>query len=460
MKPHVLIIEDDASLLEILSFNLQEHGFQVTQASTGAQGLAAYEPTRHEVVLTDLKLPDMDGLEVLSALKAQDAQVVVVILTAFGSTTRAVNAMRQGAFHYIEKPVNTRALVGLLERARDHRKRLHPSPGREDDAAYEPLIVAASPHMSAVLRVVDKIAPSDVPVLIRGESGTGKELVARTIHARSARRQGPLIAVNCAAIPADLLESVLFGHERGAFTGATSGHRGKFLAADGGTIFLDEIAELAAPLQSKLLRVLQNGEVDVIGQAKPARVDVRVISATHQDMEACVARQAFRQDLLYRLNVIPLQIAPLRERPEDIPVLLRHLVRRLEPTQANLPIDRAVDDALLAHTWPGNVRELENVVKRMLLLRDGPGLSAQDIPPELRPQAQAQAQAPPQGLPFALPEDGLDLVALERRIIEAALRKHEGNQSATARYLNIPRHVLLYRMEKYGITPDDPHTEL
>lgn len=450
---HILLIEDDLSLSEILAFNLSEHGLEVTVANTGQEGLDAYDASQHDVVLCDLKLPDMDGLQILAKLRALDKDVVVVMLTAFGSTTYALNAMRQGAFHYVEKPVNTRSLISLLERAQEHRRGASPAASAAPQTTIdEPVIIAASPRMSEVLKIVDKISPSDVPVFIRGESGTGKELIAHTIHARSNRQRKPFIALNCAAIPADLLESLLFGHERGAFTGATTQHKGKFLAADGGTLFLDEIAELAPKLQSKLLRVLQNGEVDVLGQAHPIKVDVRIIAATHQDIEQHIESGQFRQDLYYRLNVIPIQIPPLRERPEDIPVLVRHLVRKLASDQPNLPISRQVDEALIKHSWPGNIRELENVIKRMLLLRDGEGLSAADIPKELN-----TATIKTTALPFTLPDDGLDLLELERQIIEAALIKHDGNQSATARYLNIARHVLLYRIEKYGLdTPLKP----
>lgn len=446
---HILLVEDDLSLSEILSFNLKEHGLRVTVTHSGEAALNAYDPSEHHVVLTDLKLPDMDGMQVLQKIKAVEPAAVVIILTAFGSTTRAVEAMRQGAFHYVEKPVNTLALVQLLERARAQAI----LPQTSAPPSQSPTLIAASPRMSEVLRVVDKIAPSDVPVFIYGESGTGKEVIARTIHARSDRRDKPFIAVNCAAIPADLLESLLFGHERGAFTGATSAHKGKFLAADGGTLFLDEIAELAPQLQSKLLRVLQSGEVDILGQNKPVKVDVRIISATHQDLEQRIQSGAFRQDLHYRLNVIPIELPALRERPEDIPVLVRHLIRKLHPQAPELPISREVDEALIAYTWPGNIRELENIIKRMLLLKEGPGLTAQDLPAALRGKTLAAPTS--QNLPFTLPEDGLDLLELERAIIHAALIKHEGNQSATARYLNIPRHVLLYRMEKYGLLSHD-----
>ena len=311
-------------------------------------------------------------------------------------------------------------------------------------------MIAVSPAMNRVLQMVDKIAPSDAPVCILGESGTGKELVARALHTRSPRAErGAFVAVNCAAIPPDLLESMLFGHTKGAFTGATRDTPGKFAAADGGTLFLDEIAEMSPELQSKLLRVLQDGLVERVGEVQPVRVDARVITATHQDLDDLVRRGVFRQDLYYRLNVVPITLPPLRDRPEDIPVLSRHFVRQLNP-EAPVWISREVDDAMIRYTWPGNVRELRNVVERMLLLRERDELTTRDLPASLRGSRDEQQGKSAESLPFSLPPGGLDLMALERRVIIEALRMHEGNQSATARYLRIPRHVLLYRLEKYA----------
>ncbi len=444
-RGEILLVEDDEALRELLAMSLRDAGFEVEEVSSGQEALRRYAPQRHDVVLTDVRMPGMDGLALLRALRALDEEAVVIVSTAFGSTDRALEAMRQGAYHYVEKPVNPTSLTALLTRAVAHRR---PGHQREPSA-----LISASPAMNEVLRVVDKVARSQAAVLLRGESGTGKELVARALHERSARAARPFVAVNCAAIPAELLESTLFGHEKGAFTGATRAGQGKFLTADGGTIFLDEIAEMSAPLQSKLLRVLQDGEVDVIGQPRPTSVDVRVVAATHQDMEALIGAGRFRQDLFYRLNVVPIVIPPLRDRREDIPVLVRHLMRRHEPG-ASVEVRPEVDAALLRYDWPGNVRELENVIRRMLLLREGDALTGADVPAEVRLGAAAAASASPaaraDALPFVLPEGGLDLMALERAIIEAALLRHDGNQSATARYLNIPRHVLLYRLEKYA----------
>lgn len=441
----VLLVEDDAALREVMVFHLEEAGYRVTAAGLAQEALDGYDPDRFDVVITDIRMPDMSGLELLTALRERDPLAVVLVITAFGGTERALEAMRRGAFHYVEKPVNTRALIALLERAAEFR---HVS--REHARLTTPLrheLVAASASMNEVLRLVDKVANSDATVLILGESGTGKELIARAIHRRSERARAPFVTVSCAAIPADLLESTLFGHERGAFTGAHRASPGKFVAAEGGTLFLDEVGELPPALQSKLLRVLQEGEVDPVGATSPTRVNVRILAATHRDLEDDVSQGRFRKDLYWRLNVIPISLPPLRDRPEDIPVLVRFFLRKHAP-EDTLTVNREVDERLLEHTWPGNVRELENTVKRMTVLRESNTLTVDDIPPRLL----LSPSPPTAGLPFALPEDHLDLRALERDVIIAALDKHGGNQSATARYLKIPRHILTYRLEKYGIS--------
>ncbi|MFU8802303.1 MAG: sigma-54-dependent transcriptional regulator [Bradymonadaceae bacterium] len=449
--PTLLLVEDDGSLREVMAFNLGEAGYEVVATQSGAEALRLYDPTVHDVVITDLRMPGIDGLEVLRRIRGRNPRAVVLVLTAYGSVERAIDAMQQGAFHYVEKPVNTRALQALVARALEYSElarenaRLHDHLGHQ---GREYTIISASPAMNEVLRLIDKVAESDVAVLIRGESGTGKELVARALHERSLRRYRPFVAVNCAALPDSLLESLLFGHEKGAFTGASRAQPGKFRAAEGGTIFLDEIAEMSPHLQSKLLRVLQDGEVEVIGASQPIRVDVRVVAATHQDLHDLIQRGSFREDLFYRLNVVPIEVPPLRQRREDIPVLLRYLIRRRceEPVE----VERGVDELLLGHDWPGNVRELQNIVTRMLLLMEGKCLRITDVPAEILEPGSAMLAGPIE-LPFGLPADGLDLMELEKAVIVAVLRKMEGNQSATARYLNIPRHVLLYRLEKYGI---------
>lgn len=448
---HLLVVEDDDSLREVLSFNLRGAGFEVTAVASGQEGLETYDPEVHDVVITDLRMPEVDGMELLDQLVEQDPLSVVVMVTAYGSKDRAVEAMRRGAFHYVEKPVNKRTLLAVIETAVEYRRvRRENRELKHGGEQSSPTIVAASPEMNAVMRRVDKVADSGATVLIRGESGTGKELVARALHERSSRSGEPFVAVNCAAIPEELLESVLFGHREGSFTGATADSEGKFAAAHKGTLFLDEIAEMSPDLQSKLLRVLEEGEIDVVGEARPRAVDVRVLAATHRDIEKLVEDGDFREDLYYRLNVVPLEIPPLRERREDIPVLVRTFLR--SQTDREVAIDREVDDALMAYDWPGNVRELRNVVERMSLLCEGDRLTEDDVPAQVK---SSPAATPPDveggGLPFGLPEDGLDLMDLERRVIEAVLEKTDGNQSAAARYLNLPRHKLIYRMEKFGL---------
>lgn len=445
-RAHILLVEDDESLREVLAMNLEDFGFQVEQYSDGSEAVQAYNPEVHDLVLTDLRMPGISGLEVLDKLKERNPDALVLVLTAYGGAKNSLEAMRRGAFHYVEKPVNTLSLVQELDRALAHRQ--GKSTERKRQATT---MIASSPVMNAVLRTVDKIASSDAPVMILGESGVGKELVARAIHDRSDRSSGEFVAVNCAAIPGELLESILFGYEKGAFTGAEKRTDGKFTSADGGTLFLDEIAEMSYELQSKLLRVLQDGFVERVGSLEPEQVDVRVVTATHQNLNALMEGGKFRRDLYYRLHVVPIRVPPLRERPEDLPVLMRHFVRELS-ADPGLTIDPEIDSVFMRYEWPGNVRELRNVIERMILLRDGDHLTLGDVPAEL-----GAASAPENNgdaLPFTLPEGGLDLMELERDIIIAALRKMDGNQSAAARYLNIPRHVLVYRLEKFEIASD------
>ena len=450
---HVLLVEDDDSLREILSMALEDHDYTVDQAPDARRALELYDPKTHEVVLTDMRMPGMNGLELMDRLLAICPDAVILVLTAFGGPQGSLDAVRRGAFHYVEKPVNTRALLNALERAVAHAREVHGAPPQPAAAHHAPSkLIAVSPSMNRVLHIVDRVADSDAPVMIVGESGVGKELVARSIHERSTRAAKPFVAINCAAIPADLLESMLFGHEKGAFTGAATATRGKFMQADQGTLFLDEIAEMSPQLQSKLLRVVQDGMVERVGSVSPQRVDVRLVCATHQDLKAGIEQGTFRKDLYYRLCVIPIDVPPLRHRAQDIPVLMRHFLRVLAPTP-ELRFSKEVDEVFMGYAWPGNIRELRNVVERMVLLRAQDVLGIEDVPQELR--ACDPIAHPESPLPFRLPDDGLDLMELERQIIVSTLRKHRGNQSAAARYLNIPRHVLTYRLEKFDIAQDE-----
>jgi len=447
--PTILLVEDDDSLREVLAFNLEDAGFDVDAVDGGQAALEAHDPARHDAVLTDLRMSGVDGLELLRKLRERDPTTVVLLMTAYGALDVAVTAMQAGAFHYVEKPVNTPTLIAVLRRAVEF-ARLGREKRREGGSRGP--IISTSPEMNNVLRLVDKVADSDATILIRGESGTGKELVAREVHERSQRSDRAFVAVNCSAIPSGLLESLLFGHERGAFTGAVKSSPGKFVQADGGTLFLDEIGEMAADLQARLLRVLQEGEVEAVGADKPRSVDVRIVAATHGDLELMVESGRFREDLFYRLNVVPISVPPLRSRRDDIPVLLRHFVRQHAPDRS-VAIERQVYERLAGYAWPGNVRELENIAKRMVLLADSDELTVKDIPRELLTGAARSGDSVGR-LPFELPEEGLDLRTLERDIIRAALAKHGGNQSAAARYLGLARHKLLYRMEKYGLKSD------
>jgi two-component system NtrC family response regulator len=464
----ILLIDDDANLREVLAYTLREQGHEVEAYPDGERGVAQLGALHPEVVITDLKMPGISGLEVLSQVREIDPTIPVILLTAFGSIEEAVEAMKLGAYHYLTKPCNRDELRLTVDQALERRRLLLENRDlrvrlQEQTRGVE--IVHVSAAMQRILDMVHRIAPTEATVLITGESGTGKEVIAQALHTYSERWEKPFVAVNCGAIPRDLMESELFGYARGAFTGAVKDKPGKFQRADGGTLFLDEVGDLPAELQTKLLRVLETGEVDIVGGQKPAQVDVRVIAATNADLLARVQAGQFRSDLYYRLNVIPIHIPPLRERPDDIPALWEHFVRKYaggEPIRSSPELLRA----LLQRRWSGNVRELANVCQRMVLLRSSDRLTEDQLPP---PEAGEDQPGPgagaagvsardagasagsPGGFLGALPEGGLSLPEVEREIIVRALARHGGNQTRTAEYLGIPRHVLLYRLEKFGI---------
>ena len=443
----ILFIEDDDSGRELGLYNLRKAGYAVEGAADGEAGLASFAADRHALVVTDVKMPGVGGLEVLRRIKERSPETPVLVITAYGDIDLAVAAMKAGAFDFLGKPFHRDHLVLTVQKALERRRMgAEIEQLRRQAAGVERPIVHASAAMAQALAVADRVAPSAAPVLITGESGTGKELVARRIHARSRRADGPFVAVNCAAIPGELLESELFGHVRGAFTGALRDRPGRFRQAAGGTLFLDEIAELPLPLQAKLLRVLQEHVVDVVGGDAPVPVDVRVLAATNQDVHARAAEGALRKDLLYRLNVVELPLPPLRARVGDIPALVSHFVAQFAGGR-DLEVPDVVLAELAARPWPGNVRELANACERAVILCDGAALRAQDLPP--RP-AGPEAAAADDLLP-TLPEGGLSLVDLETRVIARVLQMKRGNVSQAAAYLRIPRHVLAYRMEKYGI---------
>ncbi len=437
----LLLIDDDETVRRVAVHNLRRAGLQVDAVEDGAVGLQRFDPAVHHVVVTDLKMPHVDGLAVLRTVHERSPDTPVVVVTAFGDVDVAVEAMRAGAWDFVEKPFSRDRLELTVRRALEA-ARLRRDNRRLAAAAGEPRLIAASPAMKDLLALADKLAASTAPVLITGESGVGKELVARRVHRRSPRAGGPFVAVNCGAIPAELMESELFGHTRGAFSGAVQARRGRFRAADGGTLFLDEVGELPAPLQSKLLRVLQEGEVDVVGADAPVSVDVRVVAATNRDVESLVADGKLREDLYYRLNVLRLDVPALRERVADIVPLARHFLDQLAPGR-DLVLPDDVAAALRARPWRGNVRELRNLCERLVLLAPGDRVRLADLPADRLPPAQGDWLD-------MIPPD-LSLMDVEEAVVRHVLDRNGWNVSAAARALGVPRHVLAYRIEKYGL---------
>jgi two-component system NtrC family response regulator len=402
-------------------------------------------------------MPGISGIEVLRKVRAQAPDVPVLVITAFGNVETAVEAMKEGAGDFIGKPFHRDQLLLSVGKAFERQRlasEVHELRIRAGGVERE--IVSASPAMKQVLSVADRVAGTEATVLITGESGTGKEAVARRIHVRSRRAEGPFVAVNCAAIPGELLESELFGHARGAFTGAVRDRTGRFRQASSGTLFLDEVGEIPFPLQAKLLRVLQERAVDVVGGDRPVPVDVRIVAATNRDLPTLLREGGFREDLYYRLNVVEIRVPPLRERPEDIPPLVEYFMKEAGAGR-DLVVPSAVMEELVRRPWPGNVRELANACERMAILCRGQEVSMEDLPPAAKRARGPEAQAPREEAGedwLPLPPEGLSLVDLEKRVIERALKLKDGNITQAASYLRVPRHILVYRIEKYGIRRD------
>jgi len=447
----VLLIDDDDSLRRVVEYNLREDGYDVVTAATGIEGLQLFQERPVDLVLTDVRMPEMDGVDVLARLKAIQSDLPVVMLTAHGTITSAVEAMKLGAFDYLTKPFERERLKAVV------RKALEMAALASENRQLRQVIaerfsfasmIAGSRAMRAVTDTASRVAQADTTVLLEGESGTGKELLAKAIHFHSGRSRGPFVTINCGAIPEQLLESELFGHRRGSFTGAVSDKKGKFEAADRGTIFLDEIGELPLMLQVKILRVLQEREIDKVGDTRPIRVDVRVIAATNRDLEKMIADGGFRDDLYYRLAVVSIRMPPLRERADDIPLLVDHFLNKhTERLGKPRPdIDKVVYAAFNRHAWPGNIRELENVIERALVLdRDG-RIGIDDMPGRLRAADQQVGT-----LRMELPDEGISLEEVEKELLLAALQKHAWNQTRAANYLRITRSTLLYRIQKFGL---------
>jgi two-component system NtrC family response regulator len=436
----ILIIDDDPDFRDSLSETLVDLGHTPIPAATAGAGLAALDTADFDVVLLDLRLPDSDGLEVLRRLAPADgpAALPVIMLTAFASSDNTIEAMKLGAFDHLTKPIGRAELEVVLARALQHR----PVPRGETPLLARGELLGESAAMRALLKMIGRAVASDATVLITGETGTGKELVARALHQHSARVDKPFVAVNCAAIPHELLESELFGHVRGAFTGAVANREGVFVRAQGGTLLLDEVGDMSLLLQAKLLRVLQEREIVPVGGTHALKVDVRVIAATLHDLASRVASGAFREDLFYRLNVLHLHVPPLRERPEDIGLLAQHfLAHAAQPPKRLTP---AAQRALLAYPWPGNVRELKNVLERASILTPGLEIDATDLDlPGVASRAPAE-----DFLAGTLSEA---VARLEAAMIRKALREAAGNRAAAARQLGIHRQLLYSKIKQYGI---------
>lgn len=442
----ILLIDDDSSLLRVTEYNLSKAGFTVLAASSGREGVALFQKMKPDVVVTDIQLGDMDGFDVLKMVKDTQPEVPVIIITAYGSIELAVRAMDLGAFTFLAKPFDRNALrlscSKAFEMLRLHRRtrNLSEEINKLTGATGMETVNTA---MAELLGTAVKVAESTATVLITGESGTGKEVLARLIHHHSPRAKESFVGVNCAAIAATLIESELFGHVKGAFTGAIHDHRGRFQRADGGTLFLDEIGELRPDMQVKFLRVLQERKVEAVGAGQEEEVDVRIIAATNRNLQEDTESGAFREDLYYRLSVIPLHLPPLRDRKEDIPALVRHFLKKHD-APPEVVFSAAGLEKLQQYDWPGNIRELQNVVERSVILRSGPEIFPQDI-------LLASSSKQPAGGGFQLPKEGISLENVEKSFIEQALTLAQGNRSQAARLLQIPRHVFIYRLEKFDI---------
>jgi DNA-binding NtrC family response regulator len=448
-RQKILIVEDDAAMRELLQDTLGEEGFQVETAPGGHAGVERVRKGGIDLVVTDVRMPDLDGLDMLREIRSPATDVTpphVIVITAFGSIDTAIKAVRLGAHDYITKPFNMEALVLAVDKALEERG-LRSEVARLQKEVERPYrfenLIGRSPQMQEVFSLIRRLASSAVNVLITGESGTGKELVARAIHYNSPRAKRPFVAVNCAAIPDSLLESELFGYKRGAFTDARTDRSGMFVEADGGTLFLDEIGDLSPTLQAKLLRVLAEREIRPLGAARPEKIDVRVISATHQDLQQGMRAGTFREDLYYRLNVLQIHLPPLRDRSEDLVPLCDHfLTRACERSQKSLTgFSQAALKLLLGHSFPGNVRELENLIERAVALSEGPLITPQDLPPMVRERRSAD-------LVSYGAQRNMTLADLEREYIQRVMKEEGGNKTRAAQRLGLDRKTLYRKLEE------------
>ncbi len=446
MKKSILLIDDDESLRRVTEYNLSLKGFDVITAHSGKQGLEKFKIYSPDIVVSDVKLGDMNGLDLLEHIKKESPDTPVIIITAFGSIEMAVQTMHKGAFNFITQPFDRDTLILSCEKAlelKGLRSKTRHLTSEVNRLTGTTGIVTASSTMKELLDTASRAANSEATILITGESGTGKELLARLIHQNSPRSNGPMVIVNCAAIPAGLIESELFGHVKGAFTGAIANRKGYFQTASSGTLFLDEIGEIETDIQVKLLRAIQEKEVQPVGAEKPIDVDIRIIAATNLDLKKRITKEKFREDLYYRLSVIPLLIPPLRERVEDIPALVNHFLKKYD-APADITFSSAALKMLKEYKWPGNIREMQNLVERCVILRKSKIINIEDL--NLTNQKKSFSTQN-----IFIPDQGISLEEIEKSYILKALEKANQNRSKAARLLKIPRHVLLYRLEKYGV---------
>ncbi|HYQ80427.1 MAG TPA: sigma-54 dependent transcriptional regulator [Anaeromyxobacteraceae bacterium] len=453
--PRVLLVDDERSVLAALRELVQGRGWEPLLAGSGAEALELVE--RADAVVTDFSMPEMDGLELLRAIRERDESLPVILLTARGSERLAVRAIKAGAYEYVPKPFDVDEMAGALERALEARELRQRNRQLTAEHAIGRRVVGQSPAMRQLLDATSRVAAKDITVLVRGETGTGKELIGSLLHAQSSRASGPLVRFNCSAIPAELAEAELFGHTRGAFTGATQARPGFFLEANHGTLVLDEVGELPAAVQAKLLRALQDGEIQPVGSGRVEKVDVRIVACTNRDLAAEARAGRFREDLYYRLAVVELLVPPLRDRREDVPALAREFALRYAERfgLGDVRLAPALVERLAAASWPGNVRQLENAVARMVAL-GGP-----EIGPEAFVEDASTDPAPPRSAddPVADPADSShtlrqQLEALERSVIARTMTAVRGNQSEAARRLGISRNTLTDRLRRYEIAPD------
>ena len=451
----ILVADDDASIRSLLKQLLSDEGYSVVEATTGTEVVEKVKETNPDLVIMDVRMPELDGIEALSKLKASSPKTSVLIMTAFGSSNNAIRAMELGAFDYITKPFELDKISHTVKRVIEYRDLTSEVQVLRDEISslvQTERIVGNSPAMQEVYKTVGKVAKADATVLITGESGTGKELVAEALHYNSNRRSGPIVKVSCAALPETLLEAELFGHEKGSFTGAMTQRRGRFEMADKGSIFLDEIGEMSLPMQTKLLRVLQERKIERVGSSLPIKVDIRIICATNKDLQRQVEQQKFRDDLFYRLNVINIHMPPLRDRKEDIPALVEHFLakHRYSATAQPAAISEEALKRLMEYDWPGNVRELENVVERAVVLSRGQIITSRELP---FGDHEADGHEEEGGDESSVEKSFFkkSVAQFEKDLIMKALRDANGNRSKAAEMLGIYRRLLYAKIKEYGL---------